>query len=200
MIDKTKLKPQNRFQSKSVRVDIGMNSIMIIFSAVIMIGGSLTDFRQFWPVVVLNSMYITGFVLIILYSFTRSLSSRNFFIATLWLLTGTIVLRELLFPPELANFAIEKICQAFAIAMILCINRFDHYWPKPNIAKRLMWAMIILDMLIAVLYNLDLFLFEKTSEFDSFYIQVEIWIRPLISYCVLRCYLTRMKEKGLQDD
>lgn len=53
-----------------------------------------------------------------------------------------------------------------------------------------LWAICLVDMLIAVLYNIDIML-EPVDEFTS-YMMVEIWIRPTITYGLVACFI---KEK-----
>ena len=56
------------------------------------------------------------------------------------------------------------------------------YYTKGNLR-----LIFIVDMLIALLYNLDIIL-EPTDEFTS-YMMVEIWIRPTITYGLVACFV-----------
>ena len=45
----------------------------------------------------------------------------------------------------------------------------------------------IIDVIIAILYNIDIFL-EPADE-TSTYMMVEIWIRPTITYGLVACFV-----------
>ena len=53
------------------------------------------------------------------------------------------------------------------------------------------WAICVIDMVIAALYNLDIYL-EPTNEYTN-YMMTEIWIRPTITYGLVACFVT---ERG----
>jgi len=59
--------------------------------------------------------------------------------------------------------------------------------------KKNLWAIFVVDMLIALLYNLDIIL-EPTDEFTS-YMMVEIWIRPTITYSLVACFVKETKKQ-----
>jgi hypothetical protein len=51
----------------------------------------------------------------------------------------------------------------------------------------------IIDLLSALLYNIDILL-EPSDEFTT-YMMVEIWIRPTISYGLVACYVKGAQEQ-----
>ena len=55
-----------------------------------------------------------------------------------------------------------------------------------------MWAIFVIDLIIATLYNIDIFL-EPFSEYSS-YLMIEIWIRPTITYGLVACYVKGNNE------
>ena len=57
--------------------------------------------------------------------------------------------------------------------------------------KRNLWLICIIDMIIAALYNLDIYL-EPTSEYTN-YMLTEIWIRPTITYGLVACFVTEVE-------
>ena len=54
-------------------------------------------------------------------------------------------------------------------------------------SKANLWMIFIVDMLIAILYNIDIYL-EPFDEYSN-YMMVEIWIRPTITYGLVACYV-----------
>ena len=50
----------------------------------------------------------------------------------------------------------------------------------------------VFDMLIAALYNLDIYL-EPTNEYTN-YMMTEIWIRPTITYGLVACFVTETNK------
>jgi len=58
--------------------------------------------------------------------------------------------------------------------------------------KRNLWAICIIDILIASLYNLDIYL-EPINEYTD-YLLIEIWIRPTITYGLVACFVTEAEE------
>ena len=59
-------------------------------------------------------------------------------------------------------------------------------------SKRNLWMICIIDMVIAVLYNIDI-VHEPVNEYTS-YLLTEIWIRPTITYGLVACFVSEMEE------
>ena len=81
------------------------------------------------------------------------------------------------------------------------LNRCKAVWRIPNFyarkdwksyTKRNLWAICIIDVLIAALYNLDIYL-EPTDEYTT-YMLTEIWIRPTITYGLVACFVTETEK------
>jgi hypothetical protein len=51
-----------------------------------------------------------------------------------------------------------------------------------------MWTICVIDILIATLYNYDIYI-EPFSEYTN-YMLTEIWIRPTITYGLVACFVT----------
>jgi hypothetical protein len=60
--------------------------------------------------------------------------------------------------------------------------------------KRNLWAICIVDMLIAALYNYDIYN-EPINEYTN-YLLTEIWIRPTITYGLVACFVTEAGKAG----
>ena len=54
--------------------------------------------------------------------------------------------------------------------------------------KRNLWMICIIDMLIAALYNYDIYI-EPINEYTD-YLLTEIWIRPTITYGLVACFVS----------
>ena len=105
------------------------------------------------------------------------------------LLVGiTVLLRDILFAPPLAYYSLHLACLTLSV-LLLCT--FTYYYARKDwksYTKRNLWAIFVIDMIIAALYNLDLYL-EPTDKYTS-YLLTEIWIRPTITYGLVACFVT----------
>ena len=59
-------------------------------------------------------------------------------------------------------------------------------------SKSNLWMICVIDMLIATLYNLDIYL-EPINEYTN-YMLTEIWIRPTITYGLVACFVTESDD------
>ena len=57
--------------------------------------------------------------------------------------------------------------------------------------------IFIVDVVIASLYNYDLYI-EPTYAYTD-YLLIEIWIRPTITYGLVACFVTEVEEESLTD-
>jgi hypothetical protein len=99
-----------------------------------------------------------------------------------------VLLRDILFPPPLANFPLHLACLTLSV-LLLCMLTF--FYARKNwksYSKSNLWTILVIDMLIATLYNYDIYI-EPVNEFTD-YLLVEIWIRPTISYGLVACFVT----------
>ena len=62
-------------------------------------------------------------------------------------------------------------------------------------SKRNLWMICLIDMVIAALYNYDIYL-EPINEYTG-YLLTEIWIRPTITYGLVACFVSET-EAGSQ--
>lgn len=106
----------------------------------------------------------------------------------------TVLLRDILFAPPLVYYALELSCQVLSVALLLLLTYFYARKDWQSYTKRNLWAICIIDMLIATLYNLDIYL-EPTSEYTN-YMLTEIWIRPTITYGLVACFITEAKAES----
>jgi len=179
---KTRFKKDAKIFDIVITALAGMASVGVMLYAVAHFG-----LKESWPELVLNLFYIACLVLIWLYFFNRMDSHRfNYWCS---LLVGvTVLLRDILFAPPLANFPLHLACLTLSV-LLLCMLTF--FYARKNwqgYTKRNLWAICIVDMLIAALYNYDIYI-EPINEYTN-YLLTEIWIRPTITYGLVACFVT----------
>jgi hypothetical protein len=64
--------------------------------------------------------------------------------------------------------------------------------------KRDLWMIFLVDVVIAALYNYDIYF--ETPEVYTDYLLIEIWIRPTITYGLVACFVSEVKEEPLTDN
>ena len=105
----------------------------------------------------------------------------------------TVLLRDILFAPPLAYYGLHLACLTLAVLLLCTLTYFYARKDWKSYTKRNLWAICIIDMIIAALYNLDIYL-EPTDEYTN-YMLTEIWIRPTITYGLVACFVTEVEKK-----
>ena len=184
---------KTRFKKNAKIFDIMVTAVGGMVSVAIMLYGvAYFGLKEAWPELVLNVFYIACLVMIWMYFFNR-LDSHRF---NYWCSISvgiTVLLRDILFPPPLAFYAIHLACLTLSMLLILLLTYFYARKDWKSYTKRNLWSICVVDMLIAALYNLDIFL-EPANEYTN-YMLTEIWIRPTITYGLVACFVTE-KEDG----
>ena len=182
-----------RFKKKSEIFDIGITAVAAIVSVVIMLFGVLHfGLRQSWPELVLNLFYIACLVMMGMYFFEYRINKEQFYYWCTVCVGTTVLLRDILFPPQLTNYPIHLACLVLSVALVMMLTFFYARKDWKTYSKRNLWMIFIIDMLIAVLYNIVIYM-EPTDEYTN-YMMVEIWIRPTITYGLVACYIKETKE------
>ena len=179
---KTRFKKDTKIFDIVITALAGMVSVGVMLYAVAHFG-----LKESWPELVLNLFYIACLVLIWLYFFNR-MDSHHFNYWCSLLVGVTVLLRDILFAPPLANFPLHLACLTLSV-LLLCMLTF--FYARKNwqgYTKRNLWAICIVDMLIAALYNYDIYI-EPINEYTN-YLLTEIWIRPTITYGLVACFVT----------
>ena len=57
--------------------------------------------------------------------------------------------------------------------------------------------IFLVDVVIAALYNYDIYI--EPAETYTDYLLIEIWIRPTITYGLVACFVTEVEEESLTD-
>ena len=179
-----------RFKKNAKIFDIVITSVAAMLSVGIMLYG-VTHFglREAWPELVLNLFYIACIVMIWMYFFNSPRITTHQFNYWCSISVGmTVLLRDILFAPPLAYYALHLACLVLSV-LLLCMLTF--FYARKNwksYTKRNLWMICVIDMLIAALYNWDIYL-EPFSEYTN-YMLTEIWIRPTITYGLVACFVT----------
>jgi hypothetical protein len=145
-----------------------------------------------WPELVLNLFYIACLAMIWMYFFNYRITTHQF---NYWCSVSvgmTVLLRDILFAPPLAYYALHLSCLTLSVVLLCTLTFFYARKNWRSYTKRNLWAICIIDLLIASLYNLDIFL-EPINEYTD-YLLIEIWIRPTITYGLVACFVTEAEE------
>ncbi len=184
---------KTRFKKNAKVFDIVITAIAGMISIVIMLYGVLHfGLKEAWPELVLNLFYVACIVMIWMYFFNR-LNSHQFNYWCSILVGITVLLRDILFLPPLAYYSLHLSCLTLSV-LLLCMLTF--FYARKNwqsYTKRNLWAICVVDILIAMLYNVDINL-EPISEYTN-YMLTEIWIRPTITYGLVACFVTETETE-----
>jgi hypothetical protein len=184
-----------RFNERRQIFDIVITGLAGILSVAVMLYGVFHfGFKNTWPELVLNTFYLACLVMMWMYFFNRLEPDQlNYWCSVC--LGVTILLRDILFAPPLAYQSLHYICTIFAIVLLIMLTYFYSRKDWKSYTKRNLWMICVIDMIIAALYNLDIYL-EPADEYTP-YMLTEIWIRPTITYGLVACFLTETKESNL---
>lgn len=184
---KTRFKKGTKIFDIAVTAIGGTLSVGVMLYAVYHFG--LADV---WPELVLNLFYIACLAMIWMYFFNYRITTHQF---NYWCSVSvgmTVLLRDILFAPPLAYYALHLSCLTLSVVLLCTLTFFYARKNWRSYTKRNLWAICIIDLLIASLYNLDIFL-EPINEYTD-YLLIEIWIRPTITYGLVACFVTETEE------
>ncbi|MBP3203147.1 MAG: hypothetical protein J6M31_06030 [Bacteroidales bacterium] len=182
-----------RFKSKASIFDVLVTLVAAVLSVGIMLYGVVHfGLHVAWPELVLNLFYIACLVMMGLYFFKIGLTTKQFNYWCSLCLGVTVLLRDILFAPPIAIYPIRLACLTLAVALVLMLTYFYARKEWETYSKRNLWMICIVDMLIALLYHIDIYL-EPGDEFTA-YMLTEIWIRPTITYGLVACFVKEQNE------
>ena len=185
---------QTRFKKGAKVFDIVITAVAGMVSVGMMLYGVFHfGLAETWPELVLNVFYIACLTMIWMYFFNR-LDSLHFNYWCSVLVGITVLLRDILFAPPLAFYAIHLACLVLAVLLLCTLTYFYARKDWKSYTKRNLWMICIIDMIIAALYNLDIYL-EPYSEYTN-YMLTEIWIRPTITYGLVACFVMEVGSVG----
>jgi hypothetical protein len=193
-VSKKDLKPMLRFKERSRIIDVAITTVAGIVSVGVMLYGvGHFGLQEAWPELVLNLFYIACLVMIGMYFFNR-LKPQQFNYWCSICVGITVLLRDILFPPPLAFYWLHLACLTLAVLLLLMLTFFYARKEWKSYTKRNLWMICIIDMLIAALYNYDIYI-EPINEYTD-YLLTEIWIRPTITYGLVACFVSERKSAG----
>ena len=170
--------------------DVGITAVAGMLSVGIMLYGVFHfGLAKTWPELVLNLFYMACLVMIWMYFFNR-LDSQRF---NYWCSVSvgmTVLLRDILFAPPLAFYALHLACLTLSVLLLCTLTYFYARKNWKSYTKRNLWGICIIDILIAALYNWAIYL-EPFDEYTN-YLLTEIWIRPTITYGMVACFVTEV--------
>jgi hypothetical protein len=179
---------KTRFKKNAKIFDIVITAVAGMVSVGVMLYGvGHFGLKEAWPELVLNVFYVACLVMIWMYFFNRMDTQRfNYWCSVL--VGITVLLRDILFAPPLVYYGLHLACFTLSV-LLLCMLTF--FYARKNwqsYTKRNLWAICVIDMTIATLYNIDIYL-EPFNEYTN-YMLTEIWIRPTITYGLVACFVT----------
>ena len=186
-----------RFKRKIKIADVGITAIAGILSVCVMYYAVYKfGMQEAGEELILNMFYLACLVMIGLYFFNRM--DTNQFNYRCSLCVGmTILLRDILFPPPLAIYSLHVICLFLSVWLLLMLTYFYARKQWKTYTKRDLWMIFLVDVVIAALYNYDIYI--EPAEAYTDYLLIEIWIRPTITYGLVACFVTEVEEESLTD-
>ena len=182
-----------RFKKKSELFDVLITAVAAALSIGVMLYAvGHFGLRQSWPELVLNVFYIACVVMMWMYFFNYRITTEQFNYWCTLNVGMTVLLRDILFPPPLVNYAFHLSCLTLSVALLLMLTFFYARKEWKTYSKANLWMIFFVDLLIAVLYNIDIYL-EPFDEYSN-YMMVEIWIRPTITYGMVACFVKERKQ------
>ena len=183
---------ETRFKKNAKIFDIGITAVAGMVSVGVMLYGvAHFGLQEAWPELVLNIFYVACLVMIWMYFFDR-LETHRFNYWCSISVGMTVLLRDILFAPPLAYYSLHLSCLTLSVLLLCTLTFFYARKNWKSYTKRNLWAICVIDMIIAALYNLDIYL-EPTDEYTN-YMLTEIWIRPTITYGLVACFVTEREK------
>lgn len=184
---------QTRFKKNAKIADIVITSVGGTLSVGVMLYAVFHfGLAEAWPELVLNLFYIACLAMIWMYFFNRLDSLRfNYWCSAL--VGVTVLLRDILFAPPLAFYALHLICFTLSVLLLCTLTFFYARKDWKSYSKSNLWMICVIDIIIAALYNLDIYL-EPIDEYTN-YMLTEIWIRPTITYGLVACFVTESDDE-----
>ena len=182
-----------RFKNKSDIFNIAVTAVAAVVSVGIMLYGVWHfGLENTWPELVLNLLYIACVVMMWMYFLGARITTKQFNYWCTLCVGIAVLLRDVIFSPKLSIYPIQKACLVLSVVLLILLTYFYGRKDWKTYTKGNLWAIFVVDMLIALLYNIDIML-EPVDEFTS-YMLVEIWIRPTITYGLVACYVKGAQE------
>ncbi len=181
-------------KKKKGNVDIALVIASIVLSVATIIYGvfkfGLNDGYS-WLGLLMSGCYLWCVILIVMFIYNIHITYNQF---NYWCSVGvgiSVLLRDILFPSELAFYPIDLSCRALSVLLLCMLTYFCARNEWKTYTKQNLWMICIVDTAIALLYNLDIYL-EPTNEYTDFFL-ADIWIRPTITYGMVTCFVAESR-------
>lgn len=185
---------KTRFKKGAKIFDIGLTAVGGMFSiAVVLYGVFHFGLAESWPELVLNLFYMACLIMIWMYFFNYRITTKQFNYWCSISVGMTVLLRDILFPPIITIYPLHLACLVLAVLLVMMLTYFYARRDWKSYTKRNLWFICVVDMLIAMLYNIYIYL-EPSDEYTN-YLLTEIWIRPTITYGLVACFMTKVEKK-----
>ncbi len=185
-----------RFHQLGVILNIVINAVAAMLSVFVTLYGVYyfgLDDAISWMGLVENVFYISCLVMIWMYFFNVCITTQQFNYWCSLCLGATVLIRDILFPYELAYPSIRLAVLSLSVLMVCMLTYFYARKDWKSYTKRDLWMILIVDVLIAALYNIDIYL-EPQNEYTNFFL-AGIWIRPTITYGLVACFIMEREEE-----
>jgi hypothetical protein len=182
-----------RFKNKSDIFNIVLTAVAAVVSVGIMLYGVWHfGLQETWPELVLNLLYLACVVMIWMYFFNCRITSQQFNYWCTVCVGIAVLLRDILFLPPLVNYTFHIVCLTLSVLLLLMLTYFYARKNWKYYTKRNLWMIFLVDMAIAIMYNIDIVM-EPANDYTT-YMLVEIWIRPTITYGLVACFVKETQE------
>ena len=184
-----------RFQTKGKIFDVAVTTVAGLVSVGTMIYAvGHFGLSESWPELILNMFYLACLVMMGMFFFNR-LKPEQFNYWCSVCIGVTILLRDILFAPPLAFYALHLVCLILSVTLLCMLTYFYSRKDWKSYTKRNLWMICVIDMVIAALYNYDIYI-EPINEYTP-YLLTEIWIRPTITYGLVACFVSETADNHL---
>lgn len=184
---------QTRFKKNTKIFDIVITAVAAMFSVGIMLYGiAHFGLSEAWPELIINLFYIACLGMIWMYFFNYRITTQQFNYWCSMSVGMTVLLRDILFASPLAIYALHLTCLTLSVLLLCTLTYFYARKNWQSYTKSNLWSIFIIDVIIATIYNIDIYL-EPTDEYTNFFL-TEIWIRPTITYGLVACFVTETEQ------
>lgn len=184
---------ETRFKKKSQIFDIVVTGIGAVLSVGIMLYGvAHFGLSDSWNELVLNLFYIACLVMMVMYFF-KKIDTQRFNYWSSICVGITVLLRDILFPPPLANYPLHLVCLTLSVLLLLMLTFFYSRKDWKSYTKGNLWMLFVVDMAIAGLYHYVIAT-NPINEYTN-YLLTEIWIRPTLIYGLVACFVSGKEEQ-----
>ncbi len=185
---------KTRFEKKGKILDIVMATVSAMLSVIMIIYGILYfggENEFLIRGIVMSLIYLACVTMIWMYFFNILITTRQFNYWCSLCIGVAVLIRDILFLQPLRIYPIQLAILTLAVLLVCMITYFYARKDWKSYTKRDLWMICVVDVLIALLYNTEIYL-EPFNKYTDFFL-VEIWIRPTITYGLVACYIMERK-------